>query len=110
MNTEYLVTWKREGLKPKRKRYCSFAAAGRLVVLLGPEPWLAYGKGPEDDGCDHGYKGHEAEACCPAFGETMRDRSERERREMPPLEWVRLSQREVGPWSPLPGGRDGGRG
>ena len=102
-NTEYLVTWKREGLKPKRKRYCSFAAARRLVLLLGPEPWLAYGKGPGDDGCSHGYHGHESEPCCPAFGETMAQRSERERREMPPLEWIRLSDRDVSQWRVIGG-------
>ena len=102
MGTEDRVTWKRVGLKPKRKRYRSLAAAERFMVLLGPEPWLALGKGPGDAGCDHGYPSYADEPCCPAFAETMADRSERERREMPPIEWVRLSQREVGLWLEVP--------
>ena len=106
MATEYLVTWKRAGQKTKRKRYCSLGPALRFMTLLGPEPWLAHGKGPDDDGCEHRCRGHESDPCCPAWGETMAQRSERERLDMPPIEWVRLRQREVGEWADARGGAE----
>lgn len=93
MSTEYLVTWKRVGLKPKRKRYCSRCAAERFMVLLGPEPWIAFGRGPDEPYCCL-----HANPECDCDGRTNAEQSEVERLDMPPIEWIRLSRREVGEW------------
>ena len=46
-----------EGFKPSvradKKKLRSLAAAQKRSLLYGPEPWLAFGKGPDDDWC-HG--------------------------------------------------------
>lgn len=95
-STEYRVSWKREGLKVKRKRYATRKGAERFLRLFGPEPWTVYaGKytGPDDRVCCSGYE-------CGCEGLTYREQAERDRREMPKLEWLRLEQRVVGSWSP----------
>jgi hypothetical protein len=94
---EYRVVSKREGQRPTVKRYASRAAAERRLVLLGPEPWRAYGKGP-DDPCEmHEHTAWGGEDM--AFdGTTERACTEKMRAEMPALEYVRLEWRVVGTW------------
>ncbi len=98
---EYRVVWKREGLKPKRKRYATLKGAERFMLLFGPEPWRAFTKNDPDryECCD----GHE----CGCGGVTYRERAEEKRDGQPKLEYVRLEAREVGQWGQA--GRQGER-
>ena len=93
---EYRVVWQREGLKPKRKRYATLAAAQRFMGLLGPEPWVVLGKDPDALWCCSGWE-------CACRGVTNRQNSEDQRANMPKLLSVRLDEREVGPWRVAPG-------
>lgn len=98
---EYRVTWKRRGLLPKRKRYATLAAARRFLRLFGPEPWtvFALGRGgvPKDGDALACCRGTEEEQCN-CGGRTLRQQAEHDRKQMPPLEWVRLQSRPVGAW------------
>jgi hypothetical protein len=102
---EFRVTWNREGVPPKRKRYQRRAAAERFVLLIGPEPWLALGKDPESLWCCSGYD----DGC---GGLTWREKllADRKERTLPPLESVHVECRvvEVGPWEPLARDGEGG--
>jgi hypothetical protein len=46
---------------------------------------------------------------CGCFGETVREMSDRQRANMPPLEYVRLERRPVGEWTPHPAPAAGGK-
>ena len=100
----YRVVSKREGSRPKVCVYATLAAAQKRLVLLGPEPWKAYGKGPDDLKCCAG--GYE----CNCGGRTEREVTDDMRAEMPPLEWVRIDVREVTPWRPLESEEEARRG
>jgi hypothetical protein len=97
MSFEYRITWKRVDCPIKRRRYKVEAAARRFMVLLGPEPWLAYARGRDPDGpaCCSGCE-------CGCGGITIRQRALDAREGQPPLEWMRLDRREVTatPWGP----------
>lgn len=73
---EYRVHYKREGHRPKERRYVRLERAARLArVLLDP----SLDRPPDDvEGSGLAYDAWIAR--------------------MPRLEWVRLEQREVGPW------------
>jgi hypothetical protein len=61
------------------------------MVLLGPEPWLAFGKDPDALYCCSGDE-------CGCGGLTVREQSDDERAKIPALEYVRLQERAVGEW------------
>ncbi len=91
MKSEFRVIWKREGLRPKRKIFVRRASAEKYLLLFGPEPWTYLGKDPDERLCCDGYQ-------CGCGGETYRQNDERQRAEMPKLEWIRVETREVGEW------------
>jgi len=90
---EYRVVWKRNGLKEKRKRYQNKYRAEHFIKILGPEPWTAYGVNPDESMCCDG-------SMCGCGGETYREHWLGKRKDMPPIEYVRLELREVqrGDW------------
>lgn len=90
---EYRVAWKREGLRRKYRLYQKESAAKKFLTLLGPEPWLAYGKKPDELECCSGRE-------CSCGGMTHREASEEIHKSMPPLEDVRLESRRIGKWEP----------
>lgn len=109
---EWRVRW-RPGLpsdapkwmKPKKIQTATFQtkeAALRQAIKLGPEPWRAWGYGPEDefhvDGCE-GREGGDCswEGCPGTWREAFKTR--------PPTVFLEIVRREVGPWKPyLSGG------
>jgi hypothetical protein len=88
---EYRVVWKREGCRKKVRTFATRRGASRQLARLGPEPWTAYGKGPDDLRCCKGYG-------CGCDGLTEREWAESLATEMPPLEFVRLESRPALPW------------
>lgn len=94
MASEYRVVWQRAGCRKKRKRYLSRRMAERFMVLLGPEPWTALGKDPDELVCCPGSVYDQ----CACGGLTYRKQSEETRKDMPAIEYVRLEVRSVGPW------------
>lgn len=92
--TEYRVVWKREGHRQKVRLFATRAGAERQLVRLGPEPWTAAGKGPDDVRCCAGFG-------CGCEGLTEHEWSEALAAEMPPLEFVRLESRPALPWTPF---------
>lgn len=101
--TEYRVLSSRVGNGVTDKRYASLkAVADRIGRLTSPEPWRFYGsnsqrlRGPDDLACCAGTY-HDQ---CNCGGLTMRQKSDDERRILPPLEWIRVEVRTVvrSPW------------
>jgi hypothetical protein len=99
MRTHFRVVWKRQGLKPKVKRYVVRKNAERLMnILTSPEPWLYYSvpKQADDYFCCPGGVAYE----CGCMGITVKQEADEKWKDIPPLEWVRLEQRDVTPWQP----------
>jgi len=94
MATEYRVVWKRKDRKRQAKRYVSRKLAEKFMLIFGPEPWRAWApnKGPDSLVC---CRGHE----CGCGGLTFREQEAA--KEIPPLEYVYMEQREVGKWENL---------
>lgn len=90
MNTkQYRVIWKRVGwILEKKKRFSKRFYADRLVTLVGPEPWKALGHEPEDYVCCSGFE-------CSCGGRTVKQDSDEKRKDMPPIEYIRMEVREV---------------
>lgn len=91
MKTEYRVTVKRVGLKPKHKVFRTRAGADARLLLLGPEPWKAFGKDPDARVCCSGYQ-------CGCEGETVRGEMLSKRAGMPAIEFIAVSVRAVSDW------------
>ena len=91
---QYRVRWKREGCDEKRVVYETERGARRLMLLLGPEPWLAFGYDPDEYQCCSG-------GMCGCGGQTYRQAMLDTRKTMPELEFVTLEQRpiQVGKWT-----------
>lgn len=91
---QYRVVWKRKGLSEKKKRYERLAFAQRFVTLLGPEPWKALGRDPDERFCCSGRE-------CGCGGVTVREHFLQHRESYPALEYVRIDQREIrlGAWA-----------
>jgi len=91
---QFRLRWKRVGCKEKRKLFWSERAAQRRIDLMGPEPWKALGKAPDDRMCCNGYM-------CVCGGQTWREHL-LDRGDMPPLEYTIIESREVtlGKWMP----------
>ena len=87
----------------KRCKAGSLAQAKRRLLVYGPEPWLAFGKGPDDEWCCAkspclGYK--DEEFVCDAEHVTAREFFTRQREAMfgKVIEaWI--EERTVSPWS-----------
>ena len=86
--TQYRVVWKRDGYKEKTKLYWSKHYARRFLAIMGPEPWLALGKGPDDLFCCKGYM-------CNCGGVTWQEALIADRANMPVLEYAFIEQRQV---------------
>ena len=109
-HVEYAVVWKRAECVAKRKKYRSRPLAERFMLLLGPEPWkrdadrMGRPKDPDSYMCCSGYE-------CGCGGISLRQHYLEARKDLPPLEWMRLEIRDVeeSPWRPagLAGGRRG---
>lgn len=84
-----------------RKRY-TLAAAKRYVMILGPEPWLAYGKGPDDPACSCNPRPwDESPMECDRCDMTMREWTEKRRVNLPPAQNIRVERRPItrGQWA-----------
>lgn len=86
--TQYRVRWKRDGCKEKEKLYWSEYYAHRFKTILGHEPWLAFGKAPDDLFCCNGYQ-------CNCNGATWKEMLMGDRAYMPVLEYAVIEQRQV---------------
>jgi hypothetical protein len=99
---EYRVVWKRRGQHQKSKRFMSLKSAERRVLLLGPEPWKAFGVDPDEQHCCHGHE-------CACGGATWREYLLEQRDKpgyedagpMPAIEYIRIDQRPLGAWCAL---------
>ncbi len=93
----FRVVWKREGLKPKVKRYVIRKSAERMMnILTSPEPWKFYSEPKEADDyvcCPGGYMDQ-----CGCMGVTVQQEAEHKYKDLPKIEWVRLETRTVTPW------------
>lgn len=104
--TEYRLLIKRTGNAVKERRARSMKSIERHIGLLtSPEPWRFYGvgessrKGPDDYVCCAGTY-HDQ---CSCGGLTMREETEERRRNLPPIESIRVERRQITstPWEPL---------
>lgn len=91
MKIEYRLVWQRSGQRRKSRRFIYKKTLDRFMTLMGPEPWKAYGKSPDDYDCCNGRE-------CGCGGLTMQQRSDLRRQEMPAIEFKRVEVREVGDW------------
>lgn len=98
MGTEYRVIWRRiDSGRPKRKRYASKKSAEKMLALLTTkEPWTLLAgferKGPDDYFCCN-------DPTCGCDGVSVREYFDGKYKDMPPIEYARIEQREVGSWS-----------
>lgn len=91
---EYRVKWKREGLNAKRVKYTSRKFAERRAALLtSDEPWIVLGLDPTGYQCCSGWE-------CGCGGITVSEHMKAQRAQYPPIEYVKIEQREVGKWEP----------
>lgn len=98
---EYRVVWKRKDCevddhtfrsKPKRKRYVSLKRAEQFMrILISSEPWKELGLEGDDLNCCDGHE-------CGCGGKTVREVFTEKYADYPPIEFVRLEEREVGKW------------
>lgn len=92
MAEEFRVVWMREGAREeKRKRYATRRGAERFMTLLGPEPWLAFGRDADEYVCCYGRE-------CTCDGVTVREDVAVRREGMPPIVYVRLQKRPSLEW------------
>jgi len=89
---EYRLRWQREGVRPQSKLFQTFRAAMRRLQLLGPRPWEAYGRNPEERDCCFGSDG------CGCGGVSVRRASDLRRAQMPKLLWARVESRACSQW------------
>lgn len=94
--TQFKVEWKRAGNAPKSRTVIGGKRANHLVTVLGPEPWLAHRQNPDDRMCCSGRE-------CGCGGITVREHWESGRKDLPPLEWIKVEKRTVtyGEWHPV---------
>lgn len=97
MTYEWRVVWQREGCDQRRKLFQREHAARRRFLFLGPEPWLASGRNPDERWCCSG-SGMDG---CPCGGLTVREHEAEVVKELPALIYVRMERREVKDWEPL---------
>ena len=95
--TEYRLLVSRAGQVKDWRARSMKAIVRRLGLLTSPEPWRFYGdrenrsKGPNDYHCCAGTY-HDQ---CGCGGITMREQSEEIRKNLPPIESIRLEARQV---------------
>lgn len=89
----------------KSKRFQTLKAAERRVKLLGPEPWTAFDRNPDEPYCCSGYE-------CACGGMSVRDTLLEQRKVghgdpddtgMPDIEYIRIEKRPLGAWSVVNG-------
>lgn len=104
--TEYLVVSTREGGIVTRKRYGSMkAVTDRIGRLTSDEPWRFYGsdadrqRDPDAYVCCAGTVYDE----CACGGDTVKEKAEAERAELPPVQSVVVKRRTVTrtTWEPI---------
>jgi hypothetical protein len=92
---EFRVVWKRQGLSRKTKTYKRLATADRRRLLLSGSPDERFAAlriaDPDESAC---CSGHE----CGCGGMTYREHDTEYIEGMPPLEYVVIEERTVGPW------------
>lgn len=99
--TQYRIAYDRtdaDGITVKSvKVRGSYANAMRFIKLIGPEPWSAFGKKPDDHVCCPGGSYE-----CSCDGVTYAEQSEKRREGLPPATNIRIWKRSVtrGAWSP----------
>lgn len=91
MKTEFQVKWKRVGQKPKARTFKTRKGATAFLALLGPEPWVYFGRKPTDRVCCSGYE-------CACGGQTVQSESDEKRASFPVMEWIATSVRSVSEW------------
>lgn len=99
---EYRVSWQRgpdehDCYIRKSATFGSLKGALRRVLLLGPEPWLAFGKLPNEMDCCTGQE-------CACGGLTVRQASDERRKNLPPLVGSPVITRRTvtrGAWEPV---------
>lgn len=105
--TEYRVLTVRQGNAVKEKRYRSMKhVMKRINILTSDEPWRFYGdawtreKGPDDYVCCAGTRYDE----CNCGGMTMREDTAERRKNLPPIESIRVEARTITttPWVEVP--------
>lgn len=103
---EYLVTWQREGLTPKSKRFSNRKRAYDWIgIMASDQPWRYYGSASDrarsggDYHCCNGRYG------CSCSGMTVQEAADIRRAEFPSLLWWRVETRHVTrtAWDPVDG-------
>jgi len=112
---QWRVTWQRtvqcsndeDYLLVKHKLFYTGAAARRWMAVLGPEPWLAFKHGPDDPACrceENSTLGDWDEPPniphCDRCGFTRREWMKHKRQDIPPIDWIKIERRTLGPWEP----------
>ena len=94
--TQYRIRVKREGCQPKDVIRWSERAMRNRLLLLGPEPWKAYNKDPDDRLCCDGHE-------CGCMGSTVREEAMSRRKNLPKIESIEVCRRVItlGPWEKL---------
>lgn len=90
MTEQFAVVWKRVGIRAKRRLFAKRKSAERWLTMLGPEPWLAFGKQADERCCD-GYD-------CGCEGKTPREQAAELRARYPAIEYARIEVRDVSEW------------
>ena len=92
---EFRVVYRRVGYRKKARRFSTKVGAERFLRIFGPEPWTAFTKAQRDPDAYYCCPGRE----CGCGGFSVREFHERQRAELPPLEYARLEHRAVGAWT-----------
>lgn len=93
---QFMVVWKRVGLKEKKKVYNTQKGADRFMTLLGDKPWLAFTD--DDEGEKYMCCAGRMENYCGCGGKTWKEYCTEKQAAMPPIEYVKLQTRIVGNW------------
>lgn len=104
---EYRVVWKRQENRRKVKRYATRPRAERFIALMtSPEPWKLFPTyahmDPDKPYCCEG--GPYSECAC--GGLTLREHFASFRKDLPPIEYVHIEEREVGKWGHAQGSHE----
>lgn len=91
---QYRLTWLREGLSEKSKKFNSMKTVERQIrILTSYEPWREWApeKEPDDYACCPGGQAYE----CGCGGETVAEQATKQRETLPKILWIRLDERFV---------------
>jgi len=101
---EFRVVWKRKHRQRSYAIYQTKAAAIRKMILLGPEPWRAYGRDPDDlwhCGCRGDPECMDAGHTCriQTVREVMQERNAERDRIDGPMALLEVQVRKVETWA-----------